>query len=77
VAVQNAHPPFGKPSLRQKADLSPRLRDEPTRPDCLTSRFFGIFDLDQGEDCIVTYLNLTKFPGPPVALATGGFELVS
>jgi hypothetical protein len=31
-------------------------------------RFFGIFDLDQGEDCIVTYLSFDEVSGPSAAL---------
>jgi hypothetical protein len=31
-------------------------------------RFFGIFDLDQGEDRLVTYLNFDEVSGPSAAL---------
>jgi hypothetical protein len=59
------------------ADLSPPCPpDEPRNRIRFAFRFFETFDLDQGEDCVVTYLNLTKFPGPSVALATGGIALI-
>jgi hypothetical protein len=39
-----------------KQPVSTRRRGELPRPGCLAFPFFGIFDLDQGEDRVVTYL---------------------